>query len=545
MCSTTVLRTHFLGKLVLALVGSLLLAPSAMAQSNMPELPRAYVDTTYVAPTGRTISVAAGGDFQAALNAAQPGDVIILEAGATFTGPFTLPVITGTGWIVVRTSAPDSSLPAAGTRVTPSYASVMPRLVASSGSVLTTASGAHHFRFIGIEIKPSNNVYLYNLVDFGTYARSMDQIPHHLIIDRCYLHGDPSKGTRRGIALNSADTAIIDSYLADFKEVGADSQAIAGWNGPGPFKIVNNHLEGAGENLLFGGADPSIPNLVPADIEIRYNHVVKPLSWKVGDPSYAGTHWSVKNLLELKNARRLLIEGNLFEQTWADAQVGFAILFTVRNQDGTAPWSTIEDVTFRHNIVRHASSAVSVLGTDDVYASQHAARLLVQDNLFDDIDYAKWGGGGRFLQIASNAIDFTIDHNTSLQTSTSIVAYSTPNIGFVYTNNIIPYNISGTSVGSNDIAIAYYFPDGVFTKNALVGTLSSTFSNHPNNFFPASLDAVGFVDRLGGDYHLAATSPYKGAATDGRDVGANIEALFRITGIRPQPPTSLRVLPSR
>ena len=46
------------------------------------------------------------------------------------------------------------------------------------------------------------------------------------------------KGTRRGIALNSGATAVIDSHLADFKEVGADSQAIAGWNGPGPFKIV-------------------------------------------------------------------------------------------------------------------------------------------------------------------------------------------------------------------------------------------------------------------------------------------------------------------
>ena len=39
---------------------------------------------------------------------------------------------------------------------------------------------------------------------------------------------------------------------------------------------------------MFGGADPTIPNLVPSDIEIRDNYFFKPLSWKVGDPSLCG-----------------------------------------------------------------------------------------------------------------------------------------------------------------------------------------------------------------------------------------------------------------
>lgn len=89
------------------------------------------------------------------------------------------------------------------------------------------------------------------------------------------------KGTRRGIALNSRATAAIDSHLADFKEDGADSQAICGWNGPGPFKIVNNYREGMGENVMFGGADPSIRDLVPTGIEIRRNHFAKPLERNV------------------------------------------------------------------------------------------------------------------------------------------------------------------------------------------------------------------------------------------------------------------------
>ena len=66
------------------------------------------------------------------------------------------------------------------------------------------------------------------------------------------------------------------------KQVAADSQAIAGWNGSGPFKIENNYLEAAGENVMFGGADPKIPQLVPSDIEFRYNHCAKPVSWQKG-----------------------------------------------------------------------------------------------------------------------------------------------------------------------------------------------------------------------------------------------------------------------
>src|SRR5207249_2684876 len=132
MSSGTGSRVH---RLLVLLLGGLAIGLSllptplvARSEALSPELPRAFLDTTLVAPSGQIIAVPAGGDVQAALNAAQPGDVITLQAGATFTGPFTLPNKTGTGWIIVRTSAPDSSLPAPGTRVTPSYAAVMPKI---------------------------------------------------------------------------------------------------------------------------------------------------------------------------------------------------------------------------------------------------------------------------------------------------------------------------------------------------------------------------------------------------------------------------------
>src|SRR5437867_5227662 len=249
-----------------------------------PERPRASVDTAMIAPAGRTIRVPGGGDLQAALDDARPGDQIALEPGATYRGPFRLPRKDGAGWIVI---APRSmrGLPPAGQRVDRAHASLMPRLVASSDSVVETDGGAHHYRFVGLEIAPTDGVFLRALVQLGGKETDVAELPHHIVVDRCYLHGDPRRGTRRGIAMNSRDTAIENSYLSDFKEVGADSQAIAGSNGTGPFKIANNYLEAAGENVMFGGADPSISGLVPADIEVLHNHFAKPLRWKIGDPS--------------------------------------------------------------------------------------------------------------------------------------------------------------------------------------------------------------------------------------------------------------------
>jgi hypothetical protein len=122
-----------------------------------------------------------------------------------------------------------------------------------------------------------------SVIQFGDREASAEAVPHHLIVDRCYIHGDPRIGSRRGIALNARDAAVVDSYISDFKEVGADSQAIGGWNGPGPLKIANNYLEASGENIMFGGSDPKIPNLVPSDIEIVRNHLAKPLRWQKGN----------------------------------------------------------------------------------------------------------------------------------------------------------------------------------------------------------------------------------------------------------------------
>ena len=526
-------------RIAAAVLGSALCVVPAAHPQNFPSLPQAWVDTSYPSLSGNTITVNSGGDLQGAIDSANPGDTIKVQAGATFSGSFTLPVKSGSTYIVIRTSAPDANLPAPGMRIDPSYAAQMPKIVSpDSTPAFQTDPGAHHYRLVGLEITVASGVTLnYGLVTLGNDSQTSSEVPSYIVLDRVYIHGLPDQALKRGVALNSGSSAVVDSYISDAHMQGADAQAIMGWNGPGPFKITNNYLEGAGENILFGGSDPSIPNLVPSDIEVRRNYFFKPLKWKSNDPSYDGFGWTVKNLFELKNAQRVLAEGNVLEHNWPAAQVGFSVLFTVRNQDGSAPWSVVQDITFIHNIVRHVAAAVNILGTDDIHPSQQTKRILVKDNLFDDVNGTTWEtdplnpGSGRLFQILDGTLDITIDHNTAFQTGDIISASGGPNTGFTFRNNISPNNVYGVG-GDNDYGdplatLRDYFPGAVFRRNVIQGGDPAKYP--ADNFFPATMADVKFVDFAGGNYRLQASSPYKNMGTDGKDCGADIDGIDAAT----------------
>ena len=120
---STLCNARFLAR-PLAVLAAACLAHGVSAAATPPVAPLTF-DTTYAAPTGATINVSSGGDLQAALNSAQLGGTIVLEAGATFTGPFTLPnKTTGSGWIYV-VSSNLASLPAPGHRVGPKTLLIM------------------------------------------------------------------------------------------------------------------------------------------------------------------------------------------------------------------------------------------------------------------------------------------------------------------------------------------------------------------------------------------------------------------------------------
>lgn len=468
-----------------------------------------------------TITVPAGGDLQGALDAAQPGDTILLAPGATFTGTYRLSNKAGAAAFITVRTADTNGLPAPGVRVTPEHAPLLAKLKApsTSSAALVTADAAHHWRIELIEFVGNGGVELISLGN-GTTQVQQSQAPHDLVFDRVYVHGDPVLGQRRGISVNGGATQIINSHISDIKTVGSDSQAICGWNGSGPFLIENNYLEAAGENVMFGGADPVILNLVPSDITVRRNYMSKPLSWRK-------EKWTVKNAFELKNARRVLIEGNVFENVWEHGQTGVAILFTTRNQSGRAPWSTVEDVTFRYNVIRHAGGAINISGYDDERSSQQGKRYLISHNLVYDIDAKTWGGSGRFLLVGNQPRDIVVQKNTVLQSGSVVHAYGKAIEGFVFRDNMARHNaygVIGDGYGTGNGSINQFFPGAQFERNVIAGGRAA---NYPNvNYFPSVAEyEASFASLAEENFALLQSSNFRSGATDGGALGADVSTI--------------------
>ena len=217
-CPPAVFTSKLLATFTLAAIAQ----QSALAAA-LPDAPETF-DSSYTAPSGATLHVGAGGNLQAVLDRAQPGDTIVLQAGATFTGPFTLPnKAAGSGWIYV-VSSNLTSLPAPGHRVGPQDAANMPRIVPRSygnvlSSALTTVDGSHHFRFAGIEFSAVAGPQLYTLIVIGNQDASPATLAHHVVFDRCYVHGVPGANDQRGIEMDGAYVAVVDSYISDFQDI--------------------------------------------------------------------------------------------------------------------------------------------------------------------------------------------------------------------------------------------------------------------------------------------------------------------------------------
>ncbi len=460
--------------------------------------------------SANTITVKSGGDFQAALDRAKSGDTILLQAGAAFSGNFNLPNKSGNDFITIRTAANDSQIPPVDTRIDPAkFAAVLPKLTSPNAEpVISAAGGAHHYRFIAVEFGATKGG-VGNIVTLGTTEeKRVEDLPHHIEFDRVYIHGSATEGQRRGIAANGKNIKIINSYISDIKRKGEESQAIAVWAGDGPVEIVNNYLEAAAENILFGGAG-SYLKLVPTDCLVRDNWLNKPINWRKEG-------WAVKNIFEIKNGRRIKVENNLMTNNWGDAQDGTAVLFTVREDNGKA--SVIEDIEFTGNIVRGSGSAVSVYG--DEGSGGH--NLTLQNNVFSDINGAKWNGAGNFMK--STAWDgLIIENNTIFQSGNITNAYGKPVTNFIFRNNIVfenEYGMKGDGIGSGQEAIAKFFSNGTVTGNIIIGGKAALYRQP--NFYPTSIKQVGFINAAADDFRLQSGSPYLNKGIGGKQVGANV-----------------------
>jgi hypothetical protein len=523
-----------------------------LPRDSVADLPRATVDVRSVPSTGQVIRVEASGNLQSALERAKPGDVIRLASGATYVGNFTLPSKPcGAAPIVVRSDVADSLLPPEGQRLTPALAPRLAKIATrNERPAIRTTNPTCGWRLLGLEVTATPELapttVNYGLIALGDggWAKGGDtqttaaRVPSRIILDRVYVHGLPSTNLVRCVALNSARSAVINSWLSECHAKGFDSQAIEGWNGPGPYLIDNNFLSGAGENVMFGGADPGIAGLSPSDITIRRNHV-----WK--DPAWKGV-WTVKNLFELKNARRVLVEQNIFENNWVDGQSGMAIVIK-SSQDacGTCTWQGTTDVTFRYNIVRNSPRGFNAQAVDcsgQACVDVHVSRVRVENNLFYNIGtFNGTGSDGWLLLLTHDLRDVTIRHNT--------FSGNLPNGGtaivmdygdgrarkLTITDNVftspVGYGIfySGTKVGTESLR-AMAGSSWTFVRNVIGGVEPQFVSWHPpQNWYPPKTALIAFLDPVGGDFRLSAKSEFKQHGQGGTDPGADLNGLRKLT----------------
>jgi hypothetical protein len=548
------------------------------------ELPLVYVQSALAntpAP-GKKTTINAGGDLQGALNSAACGDTLLLQAGATFSGTYTFPnkSCDSGHWIIVRTAAADSSLPPEGSRITPCYAgvsslpgrpalnckstkNVMAKIEVSKTGIsgpIIFATGANHYRLLGLEItRISGGGIVYALASLASGGTAS-----YIVFDRVWMHGTAQDETQKGVSLGgSGNLAVVDSYLNDFHCVSVtgtctDGIAITGGNGDlamGPYKFNDNFIEASSENILFGGSEAT---KTPADIEIRQNHFFKPLTWLKGQKGYVGgsngNPFVVKNLLELKNAQRVLFEGNILEYAWGGfSQSGFGILLTPKNQNGVCPLCQVTDITIRYTTMSHVGAGFQVANglSDSGGAPLAGERYSIHDVTVDDINPTLYAGVGSLAQVSMGLgvptlqqVDFnhiTAFPPTTLLSVGDFTSSEPPISNFTFNNSIVNAGLYPVwSTGGGATNCAYYdkpittfsacFSPYFFTNNALIAVPSnSPASSWPvGNFFPLNASAVKFVNYnngIGGNYQLQSSSPYKNAGTDGKDLGADITTI--------------------
>jgi hypothetical protein len=336
---------------------------------RVAELPRDTLRDPFPALV-RSVPVPAGWNLQDAMNAAQAGDQIVLAKGASYIGNF-LWTRCLAGWVTIVTGG---ATLAEGQRATPTIAAaqgfaklvtpnVAPAVVAKNGACKLWLS---RVEVTGTAQSATVN-YNYGLVRLGEDETTIAALPSDIVLERTYIHGTPTTSVQHGVVFNARRLTLKDSWVSEIHWPGTESHCVAGWDGVGPFRISNSYLNCASINVLFGGATPKIVGAYSGDVELDRNHFTKDTLWR-------GKGSGVKNLLEFKNARRVLSTANVFENVWSDGQEGMAI-----NLQSNGEYNPLTaDLTFWWNDIRNVNQCFVLLAHDNLGFGVAMARVVVE-----------------------------------------------------------------------------------------------------------------------------------------------------------------------
>jgi hypothetical protein len=552
---------------------------------------QAAVSTVTVTVTAQTACTAANTDFVTSVATLQSkyetipiaGGRCILLSPNIYTGELTLIARPFADYVTIGSSA---AMPDIYTRVGSGQSglvTIVPSSPADVKSALTIKNGASKLRFIGIKFDAAyssaagddnSNDYIVQIGEAFNPPTSVSQNPSKIIFEHCVINPHEDVRVPHAIINDGYKVSMIASWFGNIKTLGAlrDCQAVYSLNGRGAHVYNNTFLEASAENIMYGGAVLTIDGLVSTNIEFRRCYFTKRSSWRVYNCIEGECVHPIneKNLFEIKNARRVYVEGSVFENHW-DAGIGQRYALAVKSAtapagpDDFVPWAIGEDVIFENDKIRHIYGGMTTAADNYFIQPFHGLKVhnvRIKNSLFDDLS-ERWGVpegvdlDARFLQ-PIDVEDLQLNHVTMIdkdQTAgTAVLFITNNNFRFSMTNSIFGLRgtgISGTAVtsgipslnfatgGTNDnctrdgswivarnVMPIYGASSGCYPKPFVVPPQTPPAGA---NYYPANYNSIGFVDLANGNFRLGASSPYKNQGTDSQDPGADIPLLDQRT----------------
>jgi hypothetical protein len=287
-------------------------SPHVISVTNSSTLtnPSSLNYTVNAAPTGGTFVCTTVAELNAAIAAATWGDTIKCSYTSIFESTFTLPYKAGrpnaNSFITITTTAPASSLPVDGQRITPTFSGFLPKFRAVqtasntnasafvTGKDATTGAGAQGWILKCLEIQPSlygNGV----MVRLGSNDVTLQWLKIHQPKDcsviQCFFNGHPIVGTKRGMEMHGINLTCRDSYFKNIGNPKGQGDSAVWWvfNGEGPYTTENNYAEGGTYGYFTGGDNSKIATTASATASTSTTITVDwSASSPIGDPPVAG-----------------------------------------------------------------------------------------------------------------------------------------------------------------------------------------------------------------------------------------------------------------
>lgn len=238
---------------------------------------------------------------------------------------------------------------------------------------------------------------------------ALEGVPQDIVLSNLYIpyHRGPC-----GLEVNSFKTKVINPKIYDVWDpsLGTDSAAIKVLNSPGEFHLSGGELSAASENFLCGGDQTKIPNLIPQNIILEDFRAFKPLSWKSD-----GMKRNIKNLIEFKTGKNVIIRKFDISGSWKDAQDGYALMLTP-TRGGELSNFTIED-----GRIRDCAALLNMTGFDSWKLNPNRTKGMTLRRLNSFTEFAKHGSGTARCILIDSPEDFQVSDSTLIHDASSLV----------------------------------------------------------------------------------------------------------------------------